>query len=139
VRSVLVVVAAVDAEHVLEVPAAEDEDPVEAVGANCADPAFGVGVRVRRLDRCADHPDPFGAENVVEGMAELRVAIVDEEVERLSLAKLHDEVASLLGHPEGFKMPVRRVRPVVALSLIGSAIYMVDARARVPDRAGLRN
>jgi uncharacterized membrane protein YdfJ with MMPL/SSD domain len=33
---VLVVVAAVDAEHVLEMPAAEDEDPVEAI--------FGVAV-----------------------------------------------------------------------------------------------
>jgi hypothetical protein len=43
------------------------------------------------------------------------------------------------GTLRGFKMPVRRVRPVVALSLIGSAIYTVDARARIPDRAGLRN
>jgi hypothetical protein len=33
-RPVLVVVAAADAEHVLEVVAPEDEDPVEAVGAN---------------------------------------------------------------------------------------------------------
>jgi hypothetical protein len=49
VRPVLVVVAAVDAEDVLEVAASEDEDPVEAVGAERAYPAFGVGVRVRRL------------------------------------------------------------------------------------------
>ena len=33
---VLVVMAPVDAEHVLEMAAAEDEDPVEAVGASCA-------------------------------------------------------------------------------------------------------
>lgn len=33
VRPVFVVMPAVDAEHVLEVAAAEDEDPVEAVGA----------------------------------------------------------------------------------------------------------
>ena len=56
-RSVLVVVLAVDAEHVLEMPSAEDQDPVEAVGANRANPALGVGIRVRRLDRRADHSD----------------------------------------------------------------------------------
>ena len=82
-RPVLVVVAAVDAEHVLEVAAAEDEDPVEAVGANRAHPALGEGVRVRRLNRRADHLDALGAEDLVEGVAELRVAIMDEEPERL--------------------------------------------------------
>ena len=40
---VLVVVAAVDAEHVLEMAATEDEDPVEAVGANRAYPTLGEG------------------------------------------------------------------------------------------------
>jgi hypothetical protein len=57
VRSVLVVVLAVDAEHVLEVPSAEDQDPVEAVGADRAHPALGVGVRVRCLDGRVDHSD----------------------------------------------------------------------------------
>ena len=41
---VLVVMAAVDAEDVLEVTPAEDQDPVEALGAERAHPAFGVGV-----------------------------------------------------------------------------------------------
>jgi hypothetical protein len=44
---VFVVVAAVDAEHVLEMAAAEDENPVEAVGANRTHPTLGEGVRVR--------------------------------------------------------------------------------------------
>jgi hypothetical protein len=83
---VLVVMAAVDAEHVLEVAAAQDEDPVEAVGANGAHPALGKGVRVRSMDRCADHPDVLGAEDLVEGVAELRVTIADEEPERLLVA-----------------------------------------------------
>jgi hypothetical protein len=96
---VLVVVAAVDAEHVLEVAAAEDEDAVEALRAEGADPALGVSVRVRRLDRRADHPDALRAEDLVEGMAELRVAIVDEKPERLLVAQLHDQVARLLGDP----------------------------------------
>jgi hypothetical protein len=41
VEPVLVVVAAVDAEHVLEMAAAEDEDPVETPGAERAHPALG--------------------------------------------------------------------------------------------------
>jgi hypothetical protein len=45
VRPVLVVARAVDAEHMGEVAAPEDEDPVEAVGANGAYPTLGVGVR----------------------------------------------------------------------------------------------
>ena len=44
---VLVVVAAVGAEDVLEVTPAEDEDPVEAVSADRAYPPLGMGVRVR--------------------------------------------------------------------------------------------
>ena len=84
---VLVVVAAVDAEHVLEMAAAEDEDPVEAVGANRAHPTLGEGVRVRRLDRRADHLDAFRPEDLVERAAELRVAIMDEEPERLLITR----------------------------------------------------
>jgi hypothetical protein len=54
---VFVVVAAVDAEHLLEVTPAENEHSVETVRANRARPALGVGVRVRRLDWRADHLD----------------------------------------------------------------------------------
>ena len=38
--------APVGAEHVFEMTAAENEDPVEAVGANRADPTLGECVRV---------------------------------------------------------------------------------------------
>ena len=86
--SLLVVVAAVDAEHLFEVSAAEDEDPVEAVGAEGADPALGEGVRVRRLNRRPDYADAFGAEDLVEGATELRVAIMDEEAKRLTVSEL---------------------------------------------------
>jgi hypothetical protein len=84
---VLVVVAAVNAEHVLEVAAAEDEDSVEAISAESADPALGVSVRVRCLDRRMDHPDALTPEDLVEGAAELRVAVVDEKPERLLVAE----------------------------------------------------
>ena len=61
---VFVVVPAVDAEHVLEMAAAEDEDPVEAVGANCVHPTLGEGVRVRGLDRRANLLDALRAEDL---------------------------------------------------------------------------
>src|SRR5215207_5960724 len=93
----LVVMPAVDAEDVLEVAAAEDEDPVEAVGAERSYPAFGGGVR--GLDRRPDNPDALGAEHVVEGVGEFRVAVVHEELEGVLIAELHDKVARLLCDP----------------------------------------
>src|SRR5712691_1684756 len=86
VRPMAVVVVGVGAQDMLELPPAEDEQPVEALATDAADPALGVGVRVRRLDGCADHRDPFSLEDVIEAAAELGVAIVDEEAERLPVS-----------------------------------------------------
>jgi hypothetical protein len=41
----------VDAEHVLEVAAVEDEEPLEAFSPDGADEPFGGRVRLRRTDR----------------------------------------------------------------------------------------
>ena len=41
---------------------------------------FGVGVGLWCADRCVDHRDPFAAEDLVEGGAELAVAVVDQEL-----------------------------------------------------------
>src|SRR5713101_5693195 len=101
---VLVVVAAVDAEYVFEVAAAEDQNPVEAVGADGTYPAFGVGVCVRRPHRRPDHLHSFGAEDFVEGVTELRVAIMDEEPKLLLLAELHDQIAGLLDDPAAVRV-----------------------------------
>jgi hypothetical protein len=65
VWTLLVEVADVGAEDVLELAATEDQEPVEALPADAADPAFGVGVCVRRLDRCSDDFDAFAAEDAV--------------------------------------------------------------------------
>jgi hypothetical protein len=79
---------AVDTEDVFEVAPSGDEVPVEAVGAQRAHSAFGVGVRVRRLNRRADHLDSPRAEDLVEGVAEFRVAVVHEEPAGTSLRTL---------------------------------------------------
>src|SRR6266511_3931227 len=99
-RPMLVVVAGVDAEHVFELPPAEDEQAVEALATHAADPALGVSVRVRCPDRRADHGDPFALEDVIAAATELGVAIVDQEAERLLvIIERHQEVARLLGDP----------------------------------------
>ncbi|MCA1678282.1 MAG: hypothetical protein LC790_23070, partial [Actinobacteria bacterium] len=67
----------------VEVAAAQDQTAVETVAAERPYPALGAGIRVRRLHRRLDDVDRFAAEDVVEAAAELAVAIVDQEAERL--------------------------------------------------------
>ena len=81
-RPVGVVVLDVDTQDTIELSAACDQEPVEAVAANRADPALGERVRVRRPKRGADDLDALALEDVVEGAAELAVAVVDQEPDR---------------------------------------------------------
>jgi hypothetical protein len=95
-----IVMTGIDAKHVLELAPAEDEQPVEALATYAADPALGMCVRVRRLHGCADHGDPFVLEDMVEAAAELGVAIVGQQAQRLpAIVDLHQQVARLLGCP----------------------------------------
>ena len=77
-----VVVVDVDAQDALELPAAGDQDPVEAVAADGTDPAFRECVCLWRAKWGADDLDAFAAENIVEVAAELAVTIVDQEASR---------------------------------------------------------
>jgi hypothetical protein len=81
-RPVAVVMVDVDTEHVVELSPTDDQDPVEAVASDSADPALGERVRLRRPKRCADDLDAFASKDLVERVAELAVAIVDQEAER---------------------------------------------------------
>jgi len=100
VRTLLVEVADADAEDVLELTATEDREPVEALPARATDPAFRVGVRVRRLDRRPDNLDALAAQDRVESAAELAVAVVDQEARPLvAVVEIHQQVARRLRHP----------------------------------------
>src|SRR5947208_16949995 len=57
-----------------------------------------AGVCLRCADRCLDHRDAFAAEDLVEGAAELAVAVVDQKPHSLEDAG-EAEVARLLGDP----------------------------------------
>jgi len=95
-----VVMVGVDAKDIFELAAVEDEQPVEALTTHAADPALGVCVRVGCLDGSPDHCDPFALKDVVEAAAELRVAIVNQEAQRLlPIIECHQQVPCLLGRP----------------------------------------
>ena len=81
-RPVAVVVVDIDTEYLLELSPADDQDPVEAVAPDGADPALGERVRLRRAEGCADDLDTVASEDLVEHVAELAVAIVDQEANR---------------------------------------------------------
>jgi hypothetical protein len=58
------------------VPAVDDQEPVETLAADGADPPFDERVRAGRPYRCADDPDAVGAEHLVDRRCELAVAVV---------------------------------------------------------------
>jgi hypothetical protein len=88
----------VDAQDAVELPRAEDEQPVQALRACGAYEALGVRVGLRRAERRQDHLDSLGAEDFVEAGDELRVAVTDQEPDILERAG-EAEVARLLGDP----------------------------------------
>src|ERR1039458_244610 len=95
-----VVVVEVLDEYGLEVAAAQDKKPIEALSTYGADEAFGDGVRARGPDRGLNDPDAFRDEDSVEGEGELGVAVADQELgRRCSLGEPEAEVPGLLGHP----------------------------------------
>ena len=98
VGPLVVVVLEVLAQDALEVALVADQEPVEALGADGADEALGVGVRDGRADRRLDDADPFAREHGVEGGGELAVAVSDQEPER-GESRVQGEVAGLLGNP----------------------------------------
>ena len=81
--------------------ATDDQQLIEALPANRADPAFGDRVGVGRLHRRADDLAAGGAPDIIEHPGELGVSVADQELPRRSLiAKIDQQIASLLGNPQ---------------------------------------
>jgi hypothetical protein len=104
-----VVVGRVGAEHVFEVAAAEDQQPVETLGAHRPDEPLSVGVRLWRADGRVDHLAAFAAEDFVGGGGELAVSVVDQEPRPLEQTG-EAEVARLLGDPGAGRLVVQPAR-----------------------------
>jgi hypothetical protein len=94
--------------------AADDQQLVQALPADRADPALGDGIGVGRLHRCADDLGPGRAPQVVERPGELGVSVADQELEGGGFV-IEDggEVTSLLGNPPPSRMSsdARQVHP----------------------------
>src|SRR6266545_2467117 len=91
VRAMPVVVVDVDAKDLLQVASPDDQQPVEALRAGRADPAFGVGVRVGRLHRRDQHLGALRAEHVVKAAGELRVPVAEQEAQPPVLFPQHQQ------------------------------------------------
>jgi hypothetical protein len=98
-------VADVDAENELELAAADDQQPVETLAANAADPAVHLRVRVRRSHRRTNDLDAASRHECVERAWEVRVAVVDQESHLSPAAvEFHQQVARLPQHPGGGRL-----------------------------------
>jgi hypothetical protein len=87
-------------EDVFQVPLTEDEQVVEHLAACCPHPALRICVRPRGPVGQLDHLHALASEDVIEGSAELGVAIAKQKADLLAgVLKPPGQVASLLGHP----------------------------------------
>ena len=109
VRPVSVVVGGVEADHVLEVAAVDDQDPVQALAAEGADPTLGVGVRVWGSDGRADDLHVLAAKDLIESVTEFAVAVVEQEPEGLlPVGEEHQQVSRLLCDPAPIRVGCAR-------------------------------
>jgi hypothetical protein len=106
-----VVMLDVDAQHLFQVPTSDDQQPVQALGTDRADPRLRERVRIGRLDRGQDHLSAFGAEHVVERAAELGIPIAQQELDAAPLLAEHQQqVPRLLGDPAPLGLVVTPAR-----------------------------
>jgi hypothetical protein len=81
-------------------PAAADQEPVEAVSADGADEAFGERLCPGRAKGGTDDLDALASEDLVEGAAELAFTVVDQEASRCrALGERPRKLSGLLGCP----------------------------------------
>jgi len=99
-RAMGVVVRDVDPKGLLEVASADDQQPVQALGADGLHPTLGVRVRLGRFHRGHEHLAALRPEHRIEAAAERGVSVAqDEAYLPTSLAKHQQQVAGLLGDP----------------------------------------
>ena len=100
--SLAVVVLDVGHQDRAEMAFAQEEHPIEALGADRPDEPFGIGVGLRCPPRSAQYLDPLGPEHLVEDWAESLVPVMDQVVDRsiVAFSRL-GQVSGDLGAPGG--------------------------------------
>ena len=79
--SVAVVMVHEDGEHAIQVPLIEDQQPVEALGANGADESFRHAIGLRRLKRRSNNLHAAASKHLVKTARELLIPIPNQETE----------------------------------------------------------
>lgn len=95
VRTTGVIIIAIGRDKMVEVTEAEDDEPVQALSPNRADPALDEGVLIRRSWRCGLNRSAVVGKDLIESFGVLKVAVSDEVADR----QLHP--TGLLGLPRG--------------------------------------
>ena len=96
----LVVILYVLLKNAAQMPFVDDQDMIETLSANGADPAFRECIRLRSLIRGFYKFDPLRSENGIEGCRELLVVVADEIGFVLGFfLQFPDQLTSLLGNP----------------------------------------
>ena len=126
VRTVGVVVLNIDPKDLLEAPAADDQQPVQALGAHPPEPTLRMGVGVGGLHR---GQQDLGAEHVVKLRVNFASWVAQQQAQpSFSFAECHQQVAGLPGNPSaGSPAPGRRsaVEPVGARkSVVGAELRL---------------
>jgi hypothetical protein len=147
VRALLVVVAGVFVQDVLEVASAEDQHAVGELGVGGEHEPLGAGVRARTAGRDLEDFHASVSEDRVEGGGELAGPVSDEELERVrALAEIEEEVAGLLSGPravgvggdaEDVHVPRLDLHPETGRRFVaGSRCRRGRSRPRVPWMPG---
>jgi len=93
-------------QHQPQLPASDDEHPIDHRPPDGAHPPLRVGVGPRCPHRRAQHLDPRSGKDPIERHGELGIPITDQEPEPGDvLADSHNQVAGLLRHPLPHRMP----------------------------------
>jgi hypothetical protein len=78
----------------------EDQNSVQQLAADGADPSFGDRVGSGRAHRCAQDADAFAGEHGIKDVGELGIPVPDQELQRChALAEVHQQIPRLLSHP----------------------------------------
>jgi hypothetical protein len=129
VGSSLVVVLDEDGQDGCEVALVADQQPVQALGSDGADPSLGVGVGPRRLDGGSDDASVLATEDAVEAGHELAVAVTDQELDVfVVVGQGGGQVAGGLGDPAAGRD--------LAVATMNSSSSVVIRRGRPPAHLG---
>src|SRR5260221_14293020 len=96
-----VVITRVLGEHTPQMPLAQNEQVIQTLLADRANPALRHRVRLRRLERREHDVDTLGYEDVVKCRRELGVVVVNQEPPlRRLVREVPNQLACLLAHPD---------------------------------------